>query len=382
MRKIAILGATGSVGTQALDVVRQNREQFHPVLLTARSSSDALFRYAREFGADAIALEEEPKEIPSDIRTRCACFFGRGASERALEAVKPDDVLAAIVGIAGLNAVMAACGVCERVLLANKEALVTGGELVKEKAARRSVALLPVDSEHSAIFQCLQGRGGNEPERLILTASGGPFRTWEKERIHSATARDALGHPTWNMGAKITVDSASLMNKGLEVIEAKYLFDMAEDKIAAVVHPQSIVHSMVEYKDGAVLAQLGVPDMRGAIGYAMGYPQRIPYGGKRLSLEDIGSLTFEKIDADKFPCYEIARQALREGGNRPVVMNGANESAVAAFLEGRIPFGAISEIVSAALERVPQGKIASVSDVWECDRASREAADRILQKGK
>ena len=279
MREIAILGATGSIGTQALDVIARHSGDFRVSALTAHSNANELFAYVRRFRPRFAGLVREAP-IPEDLRF-CEWFFGEDANERVLRAAKPHDALCAVVGIAGLPAVMAALEVCERVLLANKEALVTGGALVMEEAARRGVPILPVDSEHSAIFQCLQG--GQEPERLILTASGGALRTWSREAIQRATVRDVLKHPTWRMGGKITVDCATMMNKGLEVIEAHYLFGMPEAAISVLVHPQSVVHSLVEFADGSLLAQMGVADMRVPISYALGYPQRIGRGAARFA---------------------------------------------------------------------------------------------------
>ena len=371
MRTLAILGATGSIGAQALDLIRRHPDSFQATALTAGSRAEALFQAVRAFRPVAAGLVTKPESIPEDLRD-VQWFFGPDCSERALECARPDDALAAVVGIAGLPAVLKAISLCKRVLLANKEALVTGGELVMRAAKEKGVALLPVDSEHSAIFQCLQC--GSPFERLILTASGGPFRTWPKERIERATIGEALSHPTWRMGGKITVDCASLMNKGLEVIEARWLFGASPDQIDVVVHPESIVHSLVEFKDGATLAQLGVPDMREAIGYAMNYPDRLPFGGKRLRLPDIGRLTFEEPDIDRFPCLSYAREALKAGGAAPTILNGANEAAVSAFLAGRIPFGGIPRVVDGVLQRTPLSPAQRVEDVYEADRLARERA--------
>jgi 1-deoxy-D-xylulose-5-phosphate reductoisomerase len=260
------------------------------------------------------------------------------------------------------------------VLLANKEALVTAGTLVTEKARRLGKPLLPVDSEHSAIFQCLEAANGNPVKRLILTASGGALRDFTAEETARATVADVLKHPVWNMGGKITVDCATMLNKGLEVIEAHYLFDTPVNQIDVVIHRQSVIHSMVEFEDGAVLAQLGNPDMRGPIGYAMGYPDRVPYGASPLDFAKIGALTFEAPDFGKYPLLARAFEAIRAGGSAPVVLNGANEVAVARFLKGEIPFGDIARIVTRALESVPIGRIASVEDVFAADAQSRRAA--------
>ena len=377
IRTIAILGATGSIGTQALDIVRRYPYRFRAVCLTAQSSSEKLFDLVREFRPRCAALGVQPDELPEDVRF-CEWFFGPDATVQALAASGTMDALCAIVGIAGLDAVWRALDVCERVLLANKEALVTGGDLVTAKARERGIPLLPVDSEHSAIFQCLQARQGNPVKRLLLTASGGALRNWKKENMYRATVRDVLAHPTWNMGGKITVDCASMANKGLEVIEAHHLFDMPAEKIDVVIHPQSVVHSMIEFEDGAVLAQLGMPDMRGPIGYAMGYPDRMPYDAKPLDFAALGHLDFAAPDLDRFPCLGMAIEALKAGGGAPVVFNGANEAAVGAFLRGEIPFGRIPEVIDAALQAVPRRGIRSIQDVYLADADARRAAANAM----
>lgn len=377
MRTIAILGATGSIGTQALDIVRRHPDRFSAVCLTAHSSSEKLFEQVRAFRPRCAALIVEPESLPEDVRF-CQWYFGADSTVRALLASGAQDALCAIVGIAGLDAVWAALDVCERVLLANKEALVTGGDLVTAKSEDKRVPLLPVDSEHSAIFQCLQARQGNPVRRLILTCSGGALRDWDKDAIRHATVRDVLAHPTWNMGGKITVDCATRLNKGLEIIEAHHLFRMPAERIDVIIHPQSIIHSMVEFEDGAVLAQMGMPDMRGPIGYAMGYPGRVPYGGTPLDFAAIGHLDFAPQDDARFPCLGMAVAALKAGGNAPVILNGANEAAVDAFLHGRIAFGRIAETIDAALQRVPRAEIHSIEDVYLADAAARKAAAEAI----
>ena len=378
-RTIAILGATGSIGTQALDIARRHPDRFSPVCLTARASAKKLFDLVREFRPRVAALEIEPETIPEDVKD-CQWFFGPGSSTLALAAAEADDALCAIVGIAGLDTVWTALDVCKRVLLANKEALVTGGELVMEKAARLGKPLLPVDSEHSAIFQCLQAANGNPAERLILTASGGALRDMPIERIYDATRTDVLKHPTWLMGGKITVDCATMLNKGLEVIEAHYLFGMPVDRIEVVMHPQSVIHSMVEFADGAVLAQLGSPDMRGPIGYAMGYPERVKYAGKRLNFAELSQLTFKQPDPARYPCLQFAMDAINARGTAPVILNGANEMAVDWFLKDRIPFGRIPEVVERTLNTLPTGAVRNIADVYAADAEARRAALSILEK--
>ena len=378
-RTIAILGATGSIGTQALDIARRYPDHFYPVCLTAHASAEKLFQLVREFRPQVAALETEPREIPEDVKF-CRWIFGKNSSARALAESGAEDALCAIVGIAGLDAVWTALDHCQRVLLANKEALVTGGNLVMEKAARLNQPLLPVDSEHSAIFQCLQGAGPNRPRRLILTASGGALWDFPLEKLYYATPADVLKHPTWVMGKKITVDCATMLNKGLEVIEAHYLFHMPVDKIHVTIHPQSVVHSMVEFEDGAVLAQMGNPDMRGPIGYAMGYPHRLDYQARPLDFAAFSQLTFQAPDLKRYPCLGLALEAIRAGGTAPVILNGANEVAVAAFLMERIPFGAIAETVEKTLNRIQTAPVRSIEDVYAADALARKTAEQFLAK--
>ena len=376
MRTLALLGAGGSIGGQCLDVVRRSGGAFRVKAMTMRSRAEELFRLAREFRPKVCGLVEEPGEIPADLKD-IEWFFGEDVNERVVRAARAQDVLAAVVGAAGLEASLAALRVSERLLLANKEALVTGGELVTGLARSLGKPILPVDSEHSAIFQCLRAREGNEPARILLTASGGPFRTWPKEKMYAAGVEDVLAHPTWNMGRKITVDSATMVNKGLEIIEARYLFDMPEEKIAVVVHPQSIVHSLVEFADGCLLAQLGAPDMRAPIAYAMTFPRRMPDAGRKLDLTAVGTLTFEAPDPERFPALRLAREALRAGGAAPCAFNAANEIAVAAFLRGEIHFGEIVNIVEQTMQRAEIGNIRAIADVREADAAARRAAETI-----
>jgi len=383
MQTIAILGSTGSIGTQALELVRLHPEEFRVVALTARSSREKLFAQVREFRPEVAGLIEPipMSEIPEDVRF-CRWVMGADALHAAAAEVPADMVLVSVVGIAGLQSVMDALGANRQVLLANKEALVTGGHLVMDAAKRIGKPILPVDSEHSAIFQCLQAAGGNQPVRLLLTASGGPFRTWTREQMQNATRAQALKHPNWSMGAKITIDSASMFNKALEIIEAHWLFDMPPEKIQVVVHPQSIVHSAVEFADGAVLAQLGVPDMRVPIAYAMTYPRRIPTGSKPLDLFSIGTLTFEPGDPVRFPALRLAGECLNAGGAACTILNGANEIAVAAFLRDVIPFGAISRIVEGTLEACGAMPADTLDDIFHADLEARRVAKEIAEKLK
>ena len=372
MKKIAILGSTGSIGTQALDLCRQHPDRYQVTALTARGSREKLFDQVREFRPEMAGLTEgiQSADIPDDLKF-CHWMSGQEALHAAAAETDADQVLVSIVGIAGLRSVLDALQAGRQVLLANKEALVTGGHLVTDLAAKAGKPLLPVDSEHSAIFQCLQAAGGNQPEKILLTASGGPFRTWDRERIERATSAEALKHPNWSMGAKITVDSASMFNKGLEIMEARWLFNLPEDRIEVVVHPESIVHSAVVFRDGAVLAQLGLPDMRVPIGYAMSYPERMETGVEAPDLFAMGKLTFEKPDELKFPALRLAREALRAGGAACTVFNGANEEAVAAFLREEISFGEIARRVENALEKLDGLPADSLEDILEADRRAR-----------
>ena len=374
MKRIAILGSTGSIGTQALDLCARHPEEYRVTALTAKSSREKLFEQVRRFRPEMAGLLDgfQPEEIPEDLRF-CRWMSGKEALHAASAEVEADQVLVSIVGIAGLQSVMDALEAGRQVLLANKEALVTGGHLVMDLARRKGRPLLPVDSEHSAIFQCLQAAGPNRPVRILLTASGGPFRTWRKEDMLRATVSQALNHPNWAMGAKITVDSASMFNKGLEIMEARWLFDMPADRIQVVIHPESILHSAVEFEDGAVLGQMGVPDMRVPIGYAMAYPNRETTGVAGPDLFALGKMTFERPDEEKFPSLRLAREALAAGGAACTVLNGANEEAVAAFLQGKIAFGEIFQRVETALDRLAGLPANSLEEIFEADRLAREA---------
>lgn len=383
MTTLSILGSTGSIGTQALSLVRLHPERYQVVALTANRNASLLFEQVRTFRPQLAGLVTPipMEEIPADLRF-CRWVMGTEALHAAACEVPADKVLVSVVGIAGLQSVMDALAAHRQVLLANKEALVTGGHLVMEAAQRVGKPILPVDSEHSAIFQCLEGARGNRPTRLLLTASGGPFRTWSGEQIQCATRQQALQHPNWSMGAKITVDSASMFNKALEIMEARWLFDMPPQQIQVVVHPQSIVHSAVEFADGAVIAQLGVPDMRVPIQYAMAYPERLPTGGKPLDLFALGQLTFEQPDPKRFPALALSVQCLRAGGAACTVLNGANEAAVEAFLADAIPFGAINMLVEETLERLPDLPAHTLEDIFEADRQARRVVNELLPKVK
>ena len=381
MKKIAILGSTGSIGTQALDICARHPEEYRVTALTANRSREKLFDQVRRFRPEMAGLAEgiSREEIPEDLRF-CRWLSGPEALRAAAAEVEADQVLVSIVGIAGLQSVMDALGAGRQVLLANKEALVTGGHLVMDLAGRMGKPILPVDSEHSAIFQCLQAAGPNRPTKLLLTASGGPFRTWEKDRIAGATKEMALKHPRWSMGAKITIDSATMMNKGFEVIEACWLFDMPPGSIRVLVHPESIIHSMIAFEDGAVLAQLACPDMRQPIQFALGFPERHPLSGKKLDLAEVGALHFFPTDPEKFPALGLAREAVRRGGNVPCALNAANEAAVAAFLHDRIPFYGITDTVRAVLEDTPEVKEPTLEDIFETHRDAFRRAEAYIRQ--
>ncbi|MBQ8160575.1 MAG: 1-deoxy-D-xylulose-5-phosphate reductoisomerase [Clostridia bacterium] len=379
MKRIAILGSTGSIGTQALDLCRLHADEFEVSALVARHNYERLFEQVRAFRPRLAGLVDPipMSEIPEDLRF-CQWVMGDEANHAAAAEVPCDMVLVAVVGIAGLPSVMDAMKAGRDVLLANKEALVTGGHLVMEEAKRQKIALLPVDSEHSAIFQCLEAANGNPVRRLLLTASGGPFRTWDRARIEQATLADALRHPNWSMGQKITVDSASMFNKALEIMEARWLFDIPSERISVVIHPESILHSAVEFEDGAVIGQMGTPDMHLPILYAMTYPRREPTGRPALDLFSVGALHFEKEDQERFPALRLARECLRAGGAACTVLNGANEVANEAFRQGRIPFGRITETVEHVLEKLPPLPAGTLEDIYEADHLAREAAGAFL----
>ena len=382
MTRISILGSTGSIGTQALDLVSRHPDRYQVTALTAYAQADRLFEQVRRFRPQMAGLVKpiDPADIPQDLSF---CHFEMG--EKALHTaatLETDQVLVSIVGIAGLKSVMDALDAGQQVLLANKEALVTGGHLVMDKAKAIGKPILPVDSEHSAIFQCLQAAGPNRPVRLLLTASGGPFRNWPLEKMEKATCQEALQHPNWSMGAKITIDSASMFNKALEIMEARWLFDMTEDRIRVLIHPQSVVHSAVEFEDGAVIAQMGVPDMRVPIGYAMSFPERLESGARPLDLFSTGPLTFEESDPVRFPALRLGRECLRAGGNACTILNGANEAANEAFRENRIPFGGITRTVEETLQRLGTGPADTLEDIFEADRQARLCASDIIAEAK
>lgn len=380
-RRIAILGSTGSIGKQTLDVIREHRDLFEVELLTCNSSWELMARQAIEFDANnaVICDETKYKNLSEALeKSDTKAFAGMKSVCDLVTSDRVDIVVAAMVGFSGLAPTMSAISAGKVIALANKETLVAAGSIVMGMSKKFHAPILPVDSEHSAIFQCLLAAQGNDIHKIHLTASGGPFRTWSKEEISGATKDMALKHPNWNMGAKITIDSATMMNKGFEVIEARWLFDTPVDKINVIVHPESIIHSMVEYEDGAVIAQLASPDMREPIQFAIGFPERHPLGNKKLDFAELGSLSFFKPDTEKFPALGLAYKAMERGGNIPCALNAANEAAVAAYLKDKIPFYGISDVVGECIERTPFIKEPSVEEIFKTNEETYSLAQRMI----
>ena len=385
IKNIAILGSTGSIGTQALEVIRQNPGRFRAFLLTANSNADLLIKQAREFNPAFVVIAEGSKfeEVKNALRTseiRVLC--GMDELCEALAHPEISLVLTAMVGFAGLIPTLAAIQAGKDIALANKETLVVAGELVTSLAKQNGVRILPVDSEHSAIFQCLVGEDQNPVEKIYLTASGGPFRGRDQEFLASITRKEALKHPNWVMGEKITIDSASLMNKGLEVIEAKWLFDLDVSQIDVIVHPQSIVHSIVQFRDGSMKAQMGLPDMKLPIQYALGYPGRIENTFPRFSFLDFPNLSFEEADKKTFRNLALAFDALNAGGNMPCVINAANEVVVAEFLNNRLGFLQMSEVIENCMSEISFIADPSLDDYMESDRITRIYAQELVTNRK
>ncbi len=384
VRSISILGATGSIGASTLDLVRRNRDQFRVVALTANCQVKELAALAREFSAELAVIADEGC-LP-DLRLELSGSQSEAAGGQAalVEAASrgADITVAAIVGCAGLAPTMAAIEQGKVIALANKEALVSAGDVMTAAVARHGATLLPVDSEHNAIFQCLQGNDPAHVRTITLTASGGPFRDWAYERMAGATPAEAVKHPNWSMGAKISVDSATMMNKGLEFIEAFHLFPVGVDKLRILIHPQSIVHSMVEYRDGSTLAQLGPSDMRVPIASALAWPARMDTPCARLDLAEIGELTFRKPDEQRFPATRVAREAVMGGGAAPAVLNAANEVAVAAFLSGQIAFTRIVQCAEDVLARNLPPPPQSLDDVMAVDKEARIRARETMEPAR
>lgn len=371
---VAILGSTGSIGTQTLDVIDRHSELFEVYALTAHSNIDLLVEQAKRYRPEVVAIADERhyKTLREALDGLPVKVFAGADSICQIAAMSPiDTVVTAMVGYSGLLPTVRAIEAGKKIALANKETLVVAGELVTDLALRNRVDIIPIDSEHSAIFQCLVGENENSVEKLILTASGGAFRDTPKDDLRLATAADALRHPTWKMGAKITIDSATMMNKGFEVIEARWLFDIPTDKIEVIIHPQSIVHSMVQFCDGSIKAQLGQPDMRHPIQYALTFPDRLNAQVERANLADIHQLTFEKPDYEKFRNLRLAYDALRRGGNIPCILNAANEVAVDAFLKGKIGFFAMSDIIEQTISETAFISSPTLDDYIATDREAR-----------
>ncbi|MCU0379448.1 MAG: 1-deoxy-D-xylulose-5-phosphate reductoisomerase [Bacteroidales bacterium] len=382
-KRLAILGSTGSIGTQTLEIVSKHPELFSVAALTAWSNSDLLIEQARQFRPSTVVIGNETHY--SKLRDGLSglgieVLAGRDAFDFVAASASVDTVVAAMVGFAGLRPTAAAVKAGREVALANKETLVVAGEMITNAAARTGSRLVPVDSEHSAILQCITGETMSSVEKIILTASGGPFLNTPAEKLIHVSPGEALRHPNWSMGSKITIDSATLMNKGLEVIEAHWLFGLPADKIDVIIHPQSIIHSMVQFTDGSMKAQMGVPDMRMPIIYALTYPERVVTDLPRPSLKSIGSLTFEEADLKRFPSLSLARTALSAGGNMPCALNAANEVAVTAFLQGRLGFPGIAGAVEYVLEKTLLNNEASLDVYEETDSRSRSLASEYISK--
>ena len=379
-KQIAILGSTGSIGTQALKVIEEHPDLYEAYALTANNQVELLAEQARKFMPAAVVIANEAKylqlkEMLADLPIQV--YAGADALCEIVEAKPIDVVLASMVGYAGLRPTMNAIRAGKAIALANKETLVVAGELINALAQQYKTPILPVDSEHSAIFQCLEP--SNALEKVILTASGGPFRKFTMEQLQYVTKEQALKHPNWEMGAKITIDSATMMNKGFEVIEAKWLFGVRPDQIEVVVHPQSIIHSMVQYEDGAVKAQLGMPDMRLPIQYAFSYPQRIKASFDRLDFSKMSELTFEQLDTNRFRCLALAYEALNQGGNMACIVNAANEVVVSAFLKDRISFLRMSEVIEQSMAMVPFVQTPTYEDYVATDAEARRVAESLIK---
>lgn len=381
-QQICILGSTGSIGTQALDVIRQHPDRYEAYCLTANNSVDKLVAQAREFSPACVVIanEDHYKEVQDALSDRpdIKVYAGKEALNEVVEAGPVDMVLASMVGFSGLVPTIHAIKAGKKICLANKETLVVAGELILDLVRRHHVALLPVDSEHSAIFQCLYGEDADQVDKILLTCSGGPFRLFTQEQLEHVTAADALKHPTWDMGAKITIDSASLMNKGFEVMEARWLFGVPADRIEVLIHPQSVIHSGVQFVDGAVKAQLGVPDMRLPIQYAFSFPERLPLQGERLDLFKMGHLDFFRPDQEKFRCLALAYEAIGKGGNMPCILNAANEVANLAFRQGRLSFLGMADVLSKTMEQATFDATPDLEVYLQTDREARAIASGLI----
>ena len=380
-KHIAILGSTGSIGTQALDVIEANKDLFVVEVLSANSNSDLLIKQALKFNPNAVVIVDETKyqEVFDALSNQdIKVYAGKEALAQVVEMEDIDMVLTALVGYSGLKPTISAIKAKKNIALANKETLVVAGALITGLAKKNGVSIYPVDSEHSAIFQCLVGEFHNPIEKIYLTASGGPFRGWTKDRLLNVTKEQALKHPNWDMGAKITIDSASLMNKGLEVIEAKWLFGLKSEQIDVIVHPQSIIHSIVQFTDGSMKAQMGLPDMKLPIQYALAYPQRIVSNFPRFDFMDYPSLTFEKADTDTFKNLALAYKAMNKGGNMACILNAANEVVVDAFLKDKIGFLEMSDVIADCMEKSTFVANPTYDDFVSSDEESRVLANALI----
>lgn len=380
-KQIAILGSTGSIGTQALQVIEEHPDLYEAYVLTANNQVDKLIEQAHKFRPEAVVIANKahyPRLQEALAHLPIKVYAGEDALCQIVQDAAIDMVLTAMVGYAGLRPTMNAIRARKPIALANKETLVVAGELINELARVNGTPILPVDSEHSAVFQCLAGEAGNPIEKVILTASGGPFRTFSREQLATVTKEQALRHPNWQMGAKITIDSASMMNKGFEVMEARWLFGVRPEQIEVVVHPQAVIHSMVQFADGAVKAQLGMPDMRLPIQYAFSYPRRVHASLPRLDFRTCTSLTFEQPDPDRFRNLALAYEALHQGGNMPCIVNAANEVCVQAFLNDRVSFLGMSDVIERVMQSVPFVRKPSYEDYVATDAEARRKAEEIL----
>jgi len=381
IRHIAVLGSTGSIGTQTLDIIAEYPDRFKASVLTARNNWQLLAKQAREFNPRRVVITNEEafinlKHALSDTSVEVAC--GPDAIAEAATVPEVDIVVTAMVGYSGLLPTVSAIKAGKTIALANKETLVVAGEIITRMVAEHNTSIVPVDSEHSAIFQCLVGEKKSQARRILLTASGGPFRKLSAEQLENVTVADALNHPNWNMGAKVTIDSASMMNKGFEMIEARWLFGCPPEKIKILVHPQSIVHSMVEFTDGSIKAQLGVPDMHLPIRYALGYPERLASNAAPLSIEQMAILTFEEPDYAKFPLLSYAFEAIKKGGNMPCILNAANEKAVQSFLDRKIRFNDMPRLVHTVMEQTPFNASPSLEDLVSTNTEALAIAEETI----
>ncbi len=381
-KKIAILGSTGSIGQQALEVIKCNKALFSACILTAQDNAGLLIEQAMEHQPQAVVIGNA--DHVQQVRTALASFStkvysGPAALKDIVASTDVDLVIPAMVGIAGLEPTINAIRHKKDIVLANKESLAVAGHIINPMARENDVDILPVDSEHSAIFQCLMGEQQNPIEKVYLTASGGPFRGMSRKQLAGVSKDQALKHPNWDMGPKVTIDSATMMNKGLEIMEAKWLFNLKAEQISVVIHPQSIIHSIVRFEDGSMKAQLGLPDMKQPIQFALGYPKRIPSDFPRFCFTDHPQLTFETVDTSVFQCLDLAYSAMERGGNIPCVMNAANEAAVSAFLNDRISFLHIPEVIEQCMEKAPYVDTPGLEEIIQCDNMAREMAEQIIK---